>query len=310
LKKALASSGIMPGMRHGILGAGGIGGLMGTCLAHVGEKVTMVVRQGTAATFPEQLHLQSTLGTFEERVDKSETSPSVDVLWVTVKATQLEDSLVSVPKGQSTGIVVPLLNGIDHLALLSGRFGENKVIPATIAVESERVAPGRYVHPSPFVRLNIAERGRQWLEPVVGKLTEMGFTSRWFDNDATLMWSKMAVLAPLALATSAADTSVEGLVDDPRLREQVEGCVREIAAVAAVEGGKVEADTIIASILRLPRTMRSSMQKDLEQGNAPELDAIAGPVLRAAKKHGIPVTVTQALTEAVERRAKGILASH
>ena len=33
-------------------------------------------------------------------------------------------------------------------------------------------------------------------------------------------------------------------------------------------------------MIKMPANMRSSMQKDVEQGNAPELDAIAGPILR------------------------------
>jgi len=49
--------------------------------------------------------------------------------------------------------------------------------------------------------------------------------------------------------------------------------------------------------------MRSSMQKDVEHGNPPELDAIAGPILRGASRHGIQVPVTKSLVEAVERRA-------
>jgi 2-dehydropantoate 2-reductase len=49
--------------------------------------------------------------------------------------------------------------------------------------------------------------------------------------------------------------------------------------------------------------MRSSMQKDVEQGRAPELDAIGGAIVRAARRHGIAVPVTQSLIEAVSRRA-------
>jgi 2-dehydropantoate 2-reductase len=51
------------------------------------------------------------------------------------------------------------------------------------------------------------------------------------------------------------------------------------------------------------------MQKDVERGNPPELDAIAGPVLRGAARHGIPVPATQALAAAVERRAQSQLDS-
>jgi ketopantoate reductase len=41
----------------------------------------------------------------------------------------------------------------------------------------------------------------------------------------------------------------------------------------------------------------------VESGNPPELDAIAGPILRAARRHGIEVPATKRLVEAVEQRA-------
>jgi 2-dehydropantoate 2-reductase len=48
--------------------------------------------------------------------------------------------------------------------------------------------------------------------------------------------------------------------------------------------------------------MRSSMQKDVERGNPPELDAIAGLILRGARRHGIEVPATKKLVAAVERQ--------
>jgi 2-dehydropantoate 2-reductase len=45
------------------------------------------------------------------------------------------------------------------------------------------------------------------------------------------------------------------------------------------------------------------MQKDVEQGKTPELDAIAGPILRGARRHGINVPATKKLVAAVEDRA-------
>jgi 2-dehydropantoate 2-reductase len=45
------------------------------------------------------------------------------------------------------------------------------------------------------------------------------------------------------------------------------------------------------------------MQKDVEHHKPPELDAIAGPILRGARKHGIDVPATKKLVAAVERRA-------
>jgi 2-dehydropantoate 2-reductase len=50
--------------------------------------------------------------------------------------------------------------------------------------------------------------------------------------------------------------------------------------------------------------MKSSMQKDIEQGKPPELDAIGGPILRGGARHGIPVPITRSLVEVVEKKAR------
>ena len=85
-------------MRHAILGSGGVGGVMGACLAHAGEQVTMVVRPAALEQFPAEISLESTLlGNFTAPVDKAVQVPPADVLWIAVKATQLEAALQSVP---------------------------------------------------------------------------------------------------------------------------------------------------------------------------------------------------------------------
>ena len=54
----------VPPLRHAILGAGGVGGLMGACLAKCGASVTLVVRPESLDRYPEQLHLESPFGNF------------------------------------------------------------------------------------------------------------------------------------------------------------------------------------------------------------------------------------------------------
>lgn len=282
---------------------------MGASLAHTGERVTMVVRPNALADFPDHLHLESTFGTFDEPVERASSVPPSDVLWITVKATQLEESLRSVPDLKAVSMVVPLLNGIDHIAVLSRRFGAVKVIPATIAGESERIAPGRISHSSPFARLNISERGREQLGAALEKLAALGFTCRFMEDEATLMWSKVSMLAPIALTTSAAAAPIGEIVSDDRRRRELEACVHEVCAVASAEGAKVNAGAAFQSILNLPPAMRSSMQKDVERGHTPELDAIAGPVLLGGIRHNIPTPVTQALAAAVEGRVRTFLDS-
>ena len=87
----------------------------------------------------------------------------VDVLWVTPKATQLGLALNAVPDPVLAGMVVPLLNGVDHVPLLRSRFDPDRVVPGTIAGELERTAPGRIVHRSPFASFAFAATGQPGL---------------------------------------------------------------------------------------------------------------------------------------------------
>jgi len=98
------------------------------------------------------------------------------------------------------------------------------------------------------------------------------------------------------------------VMSNPEWKAQWESCVREACAVATAEGAKVEANAVFAGMSRAPYGMRSSMQKDVERGNPPELDAIAGPILRAGSRHGIHVRATKALVDEVEARSVSAIA--
>ncbi len=292
----------MAHLKHAILGVGGVGGVLGTFLAHLGDSVTAVVRSDSVATYPSQFHLESTFGTFDVAVSSAKQVPACDVLWITVKATQLDAALRSITNPEGVGAMVPLLNGIDHLSVLRARYGKDRVLAATIAGEMERLAPGCFAHATPFLRFNVASNGRTLLGSTLEGLTKMGLECRFIDDEQTLMWGKLVFLAPIALATTAANQPVGGVMSDPAWRQQWEACVREACAVATAEGAKVNAEAVLAAVPKMPGAMRSSMQKDVEQGNPPELDAIAGPILRGGAGHGIGTPATQRLAHLVEQR--------
>jgi len=108
-------------MRHAILGPGGVGGLIAASLAKSGAAVTLVVRSEASGRYPDTLQLESPFGNFAVRVYRTTTVPAVDVLWIAVKATQLDSALGSLANGNSAKAIIPLLNGIDHVAMLRSR---------------------------------------------------------------------------------------------------------------------------------------------------------------------------------------------
>src|SRR5919112_6883532 len=146
-------------MRHAVLGAGGVGGLVGGSLAKAGHPVTLLVRTGRRDHYPGRMSVESeTLGTFEAPVRVADRlDGQFDVVWITVKATALEAALDAVaPEELGGGGVVPLLNGIDHVERLRERYGAERVLPGTIRVEAEQVEPGRVRHLSAFADVQVA----------------------------------------------------------------------------------------------------------------------------------------------------------
>ena len=293
-------------MRYAVLGAGGVGGLVGGALARAGHPVTLLVRSGRQRYYPELLTVESkTLGTFEAPVRVTDRlDEPFDVVWITVKATALEAALDAVPEQKlGDGVVVPLLNGVDHVAQLRERYGPERVVPGTIRVEVERLEPGRVLQNSLFAELQVAPTlaTRARAEALADELRAAGLGCEVCDDEVTMLWSKLCFLAPFALATTASGGTLGVVRSDASWRARLEACVKEACAVGVAEGAKVAPEPILATLEGAPDEFRSSMQKDVAAGRAPELDAIAGPILRGGGKHGIEVSTTRSLVNHIVR---------
>lgn len=288
-------------MKHAVLGAGAIGGLMAVALASIGEDVTLVVRPEKLSNYPGSLTLAQPGETITADAHAvSRLTELVDVLWIATKTYQLETALDVV--AAMPAIVVPLLNGVDHIPVLRARFGEERVVPATIAVGADRTAEGRFRQGSP-VRLNVAASGKPRLEGILQRLQErVGFICNFIPNEQTLLWTKLTFLAPFALVTSASGLDKGGVLTDPTWKGDLYAAIAETLAVARAEGAEVRPSHIDDILASSPDSMRSSMSKDLAAWRPIELDGIAGPIVRGGEKHGIPVPATKKLMEII--RAK------
>ena len=293
-------------MKHAVLGIGGVGGLVAGLLAKSGHQVDAIVRPQVLAAQPDHILIHQPTGRILANVRiTSVLDRSVDVFWIAVKATQLETALEGISGSEaSVGAVVPLLNGIDHVGRLREFFGR-RVVPATISVESERVAPGHIIQRSPFVRFAISDLGQSQLQSVMEKLSAFGTEYRFIANEATLMWSKLCLLTPLALTTTAAGRTSGEILSDPHWEPRLRSSTIETCAVAAAEGAAIDPAEIALLHSSLPPGMRSSMQKDVAAGRLPELDAIAGPILHGATKNSLPVTTCRYLNDAIAQMICG-----
>ena len=86
-------------------------------------------------------------------------------------------------------------------------------------------------------------------------------------------------------------------------RAALQACLREVAIVAGAEGIEIDPDAALAKLDEDHAGLDSSMHRDVLAGREPELDAIAGAVLRAAARHDIECATVTALAARAAQRA-------
>jgi 2-dehydropantoate 2-reductase len=294
-------------MNIAVLGPGGVGGLVAAALARARASVVVVARESTAATIGERgVRIESvTLGDFVAHPGvASRLGEPVDVLVVATKAAGLGAALERVEA--MPRLVLPLLNGLDHIPVLRERFGEGAVVAGTIRVEADRPEPGVVVHTSRFLRVDMASHDqamRAPMERLADLLSEAGVPTRVGDSEPQVMWSKLVRLNALACTTSAFDKLLGEIRSTPELRAQLAGAIEEGCAVARAEGAAIPAGDPLGELTAAHATLGSSMQRDIAAGRPPELDAIPGSVLRAAARHGIECPTIERLVAAIAARA-------
>jgi len=163
---------------------------------------------------------------------------------------------------------------LEHLRRM---YSASSVVPATIRIETTKVAPGVIHHTSPFAMVDIGPRG----ERVAAHLRVTGLDVRIKEDEMAMLWDKMAVLAPIALITTHERANIGEV--RARRREDLEALVREFASVAAADGVAVDPLLNLAFIEKAPGTMETSMQRDQAAGRHPRRwgRAVTAPIWSA-----------------------------
>lgn len=293
------------GLRAAVLGPGAVGGLLAALLQRHGVSVSCIAP-------PTSVHELSRNGITVESKFFGDFSVSiaaadhlvdpVDALFVAVKSTSLDDALERISSeilGDS--VVIPLLNGIEHVALLRARLPRALVIPAAIRIEVERHAE-LIRQLSPFASIGLA--APEPLDDRVGRLAAIlehaGFKLEISNDELALLWGKLTIVAPFALLT----TYFRAPCGDIRSqhRNELLQVIDEVALVAESDGVDVERSQILAFFDTVPASMKSSMQKDNEEGRPIEIDAIGGAVTRLAHARHVPTPMLDLLVEQVSSR--------
>ncbi len=276
-----------------VIGPGAIGGLVAAMLQQAGHDVVVVAREKTARQVTEHgLDVQTDeFGTWHAPLVAATEVPHGARVVVAVKAEGVDDA-ARLLAGTAPIEVLSLLNGLDHVDVLSAALPGGRVVGATIAGETLRTRAGGFGpalvrHRGTLLRVVVPDDAAQF--GLVDALRDTPIDVLTGGTEAEVLWKKLRFLAPLALLTSAWATGIgDALTSDPELTA---GLLAEIAAAATAEGVPTTGADLAGILGSFPAPMRSSLQADIEAGHEGELDAIGGAVRRRAAAHDIATPI-------------------
>ena len=215
----------------------------------------------------------------------------VDLLLVTVKAPVLEDAIERIdPAAVNGAVVVPLLNGLEHMDVLRARFGDRVAAGSISHFQAYRAGRVQIVEAtgSPVVTIASERLSSSEVEQAADMLRRARIDVRVGQNEKRVLWHKLARIAPLAAATAVTGRTVGELRDDPVWRPKLELAIAEACAVADADGVSLRPSSQWTIIDDMADETKPSAARDVAAGRRSELDAILGAVLRVAERLGVP----------------------
>ena len=291
-----------------VLGPGGVGGFVAAALARAGQDVTLVGRGETVreiAAHGLQVTSRALDATFTahlETTDHLDETQRLSALLVATKALGLHEALQERVGQAAPDLVIPLLNGLDHMDVLRGHFGSERVRAGVIRVQSDRPRTGVIEQTSAAVRIDIAGPEEGPVARLAQALRAASIDTRTGASEADVLWSKLARLNPIACATTAFDATLGEIRQDPSRLSALHSAIAETAAVARAQGAAVDTAATRAEVDALRPDQDSSMRRDVAAGRPPELDAIPGAVLRVAGRHGLACPAVTYLHDRIAER--------
>ena len=276
-----------------ILGPGAIGGLLAAVFWKAGFPVTCVARVDEVELLSKKgIHIRSKVfGNFTARPEiVSKLESKVDVLLVATKADSLSRALESVP-GKYPKVVIPLLNGLEHIKILRDHFGTKIAVGMIGQIEAQKNKIDLIAHPSKLSpRIELAsdkDIAPKHLRKISQIFSKAGIETRLLNSEAEVIWRKLVRLNAISCLTALTNKPLGFIRQNKKWKKMLEDCAREGVSVARAEGVSLNFAEIIKKINSLPAGLKTSLQRDIAGKFDSELEAIPGAVIRRARKHGL-----------------------
>jgi 2-dehydropantoate 2-reductase len=291
-------------LKLAVFGTGGVGAYFGGRLALAGVDVHLMARgPHLEALRKKGLRVTSTKGDFHVDLPASDDPAEVgpcDYVLFSVKSFDTETAaprlgpLISARTG-----VISFQNGIDNEEKIAAAVGPDHVMGGAAYIFSRIVEPGVIAHTGGPARLVFGEMDRSESERarlLLDACKKAEIDAELSTNIARVLWDKFAFICAQAGMTAAVRLPIGDIRTVEESWEAFKRIVDEVRAVAAAEGVELPEDTTERHA-RFAQNLEpggySSLYDDLSQGRRMELEALHGTVVERARRHDIPVPVSE-----------------
>jgi len=304
-------------MKIAFMGAGGVGGLIGARLGHVGCDVSFVARGAhLAAMRSHGLKLESGVGNVhlpKPRVtDDPATLGPVDIVIFAVKMRDTEAAARAIAPlmGPDTG-VISLQNGVVKDDILRPIIGAKALMGGVAYMGTAISRPGVIEHTGTVQRVVFGEydgRRSKRAETLLDWCRKAGLDAAISDDIRRTLWEKFAFLVGMAAVTATMRLPIGPIRSHPLTRQFYLEAMAEAAAVGRAHGVKLPEDFAeerMRFVDTLPATMTASLQLDLERGNPLEVEWLSGSVVKLGAAVGVPTPIHRAARDILILHAEG-----
>src|ERR1700739_1369324 len=306
-------------MRILIVGAGAVGGYFGGRLTQAGRDVTFLLHTKRAEQIQAQgLRILSPkhgdLSLRPRTISAAQIVSPYDIIFLSVKSYALAAAIDDfAPAVGPRTVIIPVLNGIHHMDVLTERFGEDAVLGGVCYVATEIDSQGRVIQLADFQSLIYGELdGRKTSRIEAGHQV---FQGAGFDTAISAdilgdVGQKWVYLASVGAITCLLGGSIGEIVAVPGGADLSLSALRDCAAIASACGYQLSEAFLAEKTSQLTApasSLTSSMYRDLKEQAPVEVDSILGDLIERGRKHGISARIVQAafvsLTIYQQRRA-------
>lgn len=298
-----------------VMGAGGLGGFIGGRLSLEGHDVSFIARgQHLNAIRESGLRVESPSGNFIIETPKVTDDPGevgpVDLVLFSVKSYDaLEAIEMMKPLIGSQTVVIPVLNGIDHIDKLCKNLGENHVLGGLAMIGANIAEPGLIRH----YALNSLEFGElkggvsDRCKSIQDALELEAIDIKAVPNVLERMWWKFAGICGAGVFTVMRGSKSK-VWDFAETQALIRNALNEVVAVAQAKGIPLAFSTVDEMLEvagNMPPHYKPSTLVDLESRNRLEIEALNGALSRFGKQVGVSTPVNDFIYACLQPYANG-----